>query len=153
MELSFAREWDRLRRATRGSFMTASYRSGLLLICLAVWCTLASAQDQVTSAQTTTVVSSSTPTTHLRVADPNDTIVVAGRIMRVSDLLALFSPVDSLGAPNPRTPEKQNHGKPPLNGLPPKAAPAPCSDPQQQGPSCVATGPEHQGPVSKPQPE
>src|SRR5271154_5954225 len=101
----------------------------LRLLILGIWLlvvTACSAQDQTTSAQTATVVSTST-TSHLRVADPNETIVVGGRIMHVSDLLALFSREDSSVVRSPRIPEKQNRGTLPPSGQVPKADLSSCS--------------------------
>jgi hypothetical protein len=62
---------------------------------------------------TSCVVSTATTTapTNIRVADPNEPVVVNGRVMKVSEYLAVLSSLDNLEAQRLHNPETSNHEK------------------------------------------
>lgn len=98
-----------------------------VLACMAV-SPILSAQNAQTetnqSAITSCVVSTSITTspTNIRIADPNEPVVVNGRVMKVSEYLAVLSSLDNLEAQRLRSPETSNHEK-----VKPTAPPQPTS--------------------------
>ena|SRR6266852_3264941 len=89
-------------------------------------------------------------TSRVHVASPDETIVVNGRLMKVSEFVAVLSSLDSLEGQRLRSPETRNHeSAPPI--APPKRASSECSAAGQepQADSCSPTVSKPQAPETK----
>ena len=65
-----------------------------------------SAQNNPVS--TVAVTSTTSSTSNIRVATPNELVVINGRVMRVADLVAVLSSLDSLEVQRLHSPEMRN---------------------------------------------
>lgn len=89
----------------------------VLLVLVCVFVPMSNAQnapnDTTHFVATSCVVSTSTTTapSNIRVADPNEPVVVNGRVMKVSEYLAVLSSLDNLEAQRLHNPETSNHEK------------------------------------------
>lgn len=89
-------------------------------------------------------------TTHLRVASPDDTVVVNSKVMRVSEYLSLLASLDNLAGRNPRNPATQSYGTP-TQAAPPESTDSPCrSKDQASSEAEPCSESKHQAPASTP---
>lgn len=110
-------------------------------------------QQQAPSDNRTTVVSNTTASSTIRIAEPNENVVINGHVLRVADLLAVLSSLDSLEGQRLHSPEKQNRETPQPNAPSPKQDPKNCSAGSPQHPSCVEVESKPQDQKTKPRPE